>query len=277
VDPFALFGAYMEVTGVPRLEHAASPDPALRGKTLGLINGSSWITLWSSWFGRRLLPGVKLVNAGNEAVQLSFMAAHRRGDPVPPDANIKAFARTAVDLVSLYPVDAILITCSTMNRAWPAVQEAVHPWGVPVVQIDQPMMERAVAAGRRILVVATHGPTVENTRALLQETAKAKGVSVEVECAITEEAFHLLGEGDIRGHNDAIARLLRGRLGGETGQQAGGRFDAVVLAQLSMSIFALSFPDPVASFGVPVLTSGEEGFRRAGEVLRAAPGRAPRC
>jgi glutamate racemase len=269
VDPFALFSAYMEVTGVPRLEHAESTDPGLRGKTLGLINGSSWITLWSSWFGRKLLPGVKLVNAGNEAVQLSFMAAHRRGEPVPPAANIQAFARTAVDLVSLHPVDAILITCSTMNRAWPAVQEAVRPWEVPVVQIDQPMMESAVAAGKRILAVATHGPTVDNTRALLQETAEARGASVEVECAITEEAFHLLGNGDIRGHNEAIANLLRGRL-------RGGGFDAVVLAQLSMSVFALSFPDAIGAFGVPVLTSGEEGFRRAGEVLRTAAGKSRR-
>jgi hypothetical protein len=206
------------------------------------------------------------------------MAAHRRGEPVPPPANIEAFARTAVDLVKLCPVDAILVTCSTMNRAWPAVQEAVRPWGVPVVQIDQPMMERAVISGKRILAIATHGPTVENTRALLRETAEARGVRVEVECAITEEAFHLLGAGDIRGHNEEIARLLRRELAGgkSTGRTAGGpgvgRFDAVVLAQLSMSVFALSFPDPVAAFGVPVLTSGEEGFRRAGEVLRAAAG-----
>jgi hypothetical protein len=265
-DPLELFGRYMAVTGVPRLEHGQGPDPDLQGRSLGLLNGSSWISLWANWFGRQLLPGVKLVNVGNEAVQLNFMAAHRRGEPVPPTANIETFARYAVDLVTLSPVDALLVTCSTMNRAWPAVREAVRPWGIPVIQIDQPMMARAAREGKRILAVATHGPTVESTRSLLLETAAESGLSVEVECAITEEAFHLLGDGDVRGHNECIARLLTRTL-------AGAPFDVVVLAQLSMSVFAFSYPDRVAAFGVPVLTSGEEGFRRVGDVLRAAPRR----
>ncbi len=266
VDPLDLFDSYMRVTGVPSLEHAVAPDPQLAGKTLGLLNGSSWISLWSTWFGRQLLPGVKLVNAGNEAVQLSFMAAHRAAKQVPPAENIEAFARTAVDLARLHPVDAILLTCSTMNRAWPSVRDAVQPWGIPVIQIDQPMMERAVAEGSRILAIATHGPTVESTRALLRETAEAAGRSVQVECAVTEEAFQRLGAGDARGHNEAVARVIRKEL-------AAGRFDVVVLAQLSMSVFAFSWPDRQAAFGLPVLTSGEEGFRRAGEVLRAKPRR----
>jgi hypothetical protein len=49
-----------------------------------------------------------------------------------------------------------------------------------------------------------------------------------------------------------------------------------VLAQLSMSLFLLSFPEPEAEFGVPVFTSGQCGFERAAEVLRRAsprPGR----
>ena len=264
LDPFSLFAAYMKVTGVPRLDPPPAPDPRLQGKSLGLINGSSWITLWATWFGRQLLPGVRLVNAGNEAVQLNFMAAHRRGEPVPPRENIDAFARYAVDLATFFPVDAILVTCSTMNRAYPAVQDAVRSRGIPVVQIDQPMMEKAARTGRRVLAVATHGPTVENTKALLTETADSLGRSVEVECAVTEDAFHLLGAGDIRGHNEAIARLVRDKL-------TAGRFDSVVLAQLSMSVFAFSYPDRVAAFGVPVLTSGEEGFLRMREVLLATP------
>ncbi len=257
-----LFDAYMRVTGTPSLEHDSSAEPGLRGRTLGLLNGSAWIMLWSNWFGRRILPGVKLVNAGNDAVQLSFMAAHRRGEPVPPRRNVEAFARTAVDLATLHAVDAILITCSTMNRAFPAVEEAVRPYGVPVVQIDQPMMERAVGLGERILVVATHGPTVENTRALLLETAARLGRTVQVEGATVAEAFDQLGAGRTRDHNETIARAIRAAT-------SRGRFDCAVLAQLSMSVFALSYPDRPAAFGLPVLTSGEEGFSRMRAVLAA--------
>ena len=39
------------------------------------------------------------------------------------------------------------------------------------------------------------------------------------------------------------------------------------LAQLSMSVFLLSHPDPVAEFGVPVLTSGQCGFEHMGDLL----------
>ncbi len=62
---------------------------------------------------------------------------------------------------------------------------------VPVVQIDEAMMEKAVETGGKILIVATHGPTVKSTQALL------------------EEAFDLLGKGDIEGHNEVIARAIR--------------------------------------------------------------------
>jgi Asp/Glu/hydantoin racemase len=266
IDPIRLFGDYMKIAGVPSLDHESSPDAGLEGKTLGLINGASWISLWSCWFGRLLLPGVKLVNVGNEAVQLNFMRAHKAGEQVPPALNIDLFARFAEDTTSLYPVDAILITCSTMNRAYPAVREAVKSRGVPVVQIDEPMMEKAAGAGKRILAIATHGPTVENTKALLLETAARMGREIVVECAIVEEAFSLLGKGDIRAHNEAIARILRDRMKRD-------RFDAVVLAQLSMSVFAFSYPDRLGAFGAPVLTSGEEGFLRMREILRARPRR----
>jgi len=43
----------------------------------------------------------------------------------------------------------------------------------------------------------------------------------------------------------------------------------VVLAQLSMSVFSFSHPNPIAEFGVKVLNSGETGFQRAGEVLQS--------
>lgn len=255
-----LFSMYMQVTGVPTLEATAAPDPALQGKKLGLVNGSSWIALWTNFFGRRILPGVKLINAGNEAVQLNFMDAHRKGLSCPPQINIDLFASHARDLVRLFGVDAILITCSTMNRAAGTVRDAMAEYGVPVVQIDEAMMETAVEAGGRILVVATHGPTVKSTRALLEETAARLGKQVLFAGATVEEAFHLLGEGDIAGHNEVVASAIREASARE-------KIDIVVLAQLSMTVFKLSYPDCVPVFGVPVLTSGETGFERVKQIL----------
>jgi Asp/Glu/hydantoin racemase len=260
-DPVELFSMYMKVTGVPSLADPPCDDPRLRGKTLGIVDGSTWINLWSSYFGSRLLPGVKLINVGNGAVQLNFMRAHHGGEPCPPAENIERFVSYARDLVQLHGVDAVLISCSTMNRAAGAVREAMATHNVPVVQIDEAMMEQAVQRGGTVLVVATHGPTVKSTQALLDETASRLGGKVDVVGATVEQAFELLGEGRIREHNDVIADAIRGAT-------AKHDITTVVLAQLSMTVFVLTYPESKATFGVPVLTSGETGFQRAGEVLR---------
>ena len=144
IDPVRLFGDYMNVTGVPTLAPADGPDPKLYGKKLGVVNGASWVSLWSAYFGRLMLPTVQIINVGNEAIQLKFMEAHRQGRPCPPQINIDLFCRYARDLFDLMKVDAILISCSTMNRAFRQVSEHMKDVGVPVVQIDEAMMEQAV-------------------------------------------------------------------------------------------------------------------------------------
>lgn len=260
-DPIRWFAETLRLTGVAHTAPETRGEPGLVGKRLGLINGSSWITPWASYFGRLFAPGAHLVNVGNEAVQINFMEAHERHAPTPPQPNIDAFVRYARDLAELGHVDAILITCSTMNRSYPAVVEAVRPWHIPVIQIDRPMMERAVRHGGRTLVIATHGPTVASTQALLQETAAESGAAIAFEGMTVEDAWHRLAEGDVQGHNDLIACAIRD-------QQAAGRIDSVVLAQLSMTVLLLSHPDPFAEFGIPVFTSGQCGFERVAEVLR---------
>jgi aspartate/glutamate racemase len=260
LDAVRLFSDYLKLTGVAHTGAEPEGDPALLGKRLGLLNGSSWVTLWSNYFGRRYLPGVHLVNVGNEAVQINFMEAHAAGLPTPPQSNIDTFVRYARDLVELARVDAVLITCSTMNRAYPQVQEALAADGVPVIPIDRPMMERAAKQGGQILVIATHGPTVTSTQALLQETAAELGCEVSFSGLTVEEAWEHLAVGDVQGHNQALAEAIRHH-------QQTEAIGSVVLAQLSMSVLLLDYPDPVAEFGVPVFTSGQCGFEYVRELL----------
>lgn len=91
-DPIRLFSDYVAVTGIGRLEPEPNGDPMLLGKRLGLINGACWITLWCDYFGKLYLPGVQLVNAGNDAVQLNFTRAFANGEPYPPQSDIEVFA-----------------------------------------------------------------------------------------------------------------------------------------------------------------------------------------
>jgi len=260
-DPLRFFADAVRLSEVPTLEPDPRAEAALKGKRLGLLNGASWVVPWCNYFGRLHLPGVQLVHAANDAVQLSFMDAHKRGAPCPPQRNIEIFAQAARDLVDLASVDAVLITCSTMNRSYPVVARAVT---VPVVQIDMPMMEAAVRQGGRVLVLATHGPTVESTRALLVETAERLGARVEHVGVTVERAWECLAVGDVAGHN-ALLRLAIDEA------RARDRIDCAVLAQLSMSVFVLSYPDAESEIGLPVHCSGEHGFRRVRELLSSLP------
>jgi aspartate/glutamate racemase len=262
-DPLRYFSEAVRLTGVAHTGPEKAGRPGLLGKRLGLINGASWITPWVNYFGRLYLPGVHLLNLGNEAVQINFMEAHEKGLPTPPPSNIDAFVRYAVDLAELGRVDAILITCSTMNRSYQAVAKRMEAYGVPVLQIDRPMMERAVRHGGRCLVLATHGPTVASTQALLRETAVELGAAIDFTGSTVEESWSRLAEGDVEGHNRLLAERIRSIMQAEP-------LDLVVMAQLSMTVFLLTFPDPRAEFGVPVLTSGQCGFEHAAELLEKA-------
>ena len=259
-EAIRLFSDYLRVTGVAHTGPELQGDPRLVGKRLGLLNGSSWITLWANYFGHIYLPGVHLVNAGNEAVQINFMEAHSAGLPSLPAANLSAFMRYALDLVELGHVNALLITCSTMNRTYPQVSEALRHYNVPVYQIDRPMMERAVDHGGRVLVIATHGPTVESSQALLREVAGETGRSVSLTAALVPAAWDALAKGDVAEHNAILNKTIRDHIRSE-------EIGCVVLAQLSMTVFLLSHPDPLKEFGIPVYTSGQCGFEAVREIL----------
>ena len=259
--PIDWFSDTLRLTGVAHTDPETEGKPAFIGKRLGLLNGSSWITPWANYFGRLFVPGAHLINVGNEAVQINFMEAHQRGLPTPPQSNIDAFVRYARDLAELGHVHAILITCSTMNRSFPAVVEAMQPYAIPVIQIDRPMMESAVRHGGTTLVIATHGPTVASTQSLLRETADELKTTIAFAGDTVEAAWHRLAEGNVQGHNEILAKVIRER-------QKSGKIDSVVLAQLSMTVFLLTYPDPLREFGIPVFTSGQCGFERVAEVFR---------
>jgi Asp/Glu/hydantoin racemase len=263
-DALRFFSEHLKLTGVAHTGPEPSGNPDLLGKRLGLLNGSSWITPWSNFFGRVYLPGVHLINAGNEAIQISFMKAHQNGLPVPPHSNIEVFTRMAIDLVELAEVDAILITCSTMNRSHNLVQAALDHYKVPVIQIDRPMMEKAILHGGKTLVVATHGPTVKSTQALLIEVAESMGQSITFSGLEVEDAWHCLASGDVERHNKLLANGIRLAIQKE-------KIDSVVLAQLSMTVFLLTYPDPIAEFGVPIFSSGKCGFEHMKELLVQMP------
>ncbi len=60
-----------------------------------------------------------------------------------------------------------------------------------------------------VLVIATHGPTVESTHALLREMAEETGQAVSLTGALVERAWDRLASGDVEEHNAILAEAIR--------------------------------------------------------------------
>jgi len=117
----------------------------------------------------------------------------------------------------------ILVTCSSMGRAVEASRVLA---GVPVLRVDEPMADKAVATGSRIGVVATLPSTLEPTAALIKSRAEAAGKPIELIARLVDGAFEAVMCGDTGKHDGLIAQALR---------ELAKKVDVIVLAQASMA------------------------------------------
>ena len=148
----------------------------------------------------------------------------------------------------------VLCTCSTVG---PGADDAAARAGVPILRVDRPMAEAAVAAGRRIAVAATLATTIGPTVGLVEDAGVRAGKAVEVRSVVFAEARARLVAGDEEAHHRIVAEGLHAAAAGT---------DAIVLAQASMTP-ALAL---CAGVRVPLLTSPRSGLEAAIAAWRAA-------
>lgn len=186
-------------------------------------------------------PGADIFNILDEAL---FTA------PVKGDAYVQerfiALARYAADT----PVDAILFTCSAFGTAIEAAGSAVSP--IPVLKPNEAMIEAAVAAGGRIGLLATFGPTLGTMpREFPPGTLSAK--------ALAEGAFAALNARDHALHQQLIVETALRDLAG---------CDVIALAQSSMAPAA---PAVAAATGKLVLTAPATAVAKLRRLLEPGP------
>jgi Asp/Glu/hydantoin racemase len=128
-----------------------------------------------------------------------------------------------LESAELAGADYIMVTCSSIG---PAVEAGAKLMGVPVLRVDQPMADQAVATGKRIGVIATLSTTLEPTADLIQRRAEKAGKKIELTSRLVEGAFEALMAGDAATHDAKVAAALK-----ELSQQV----DVIVLAQASMA------------------------------------------
>lgn len=163
-----------------------------------------------------------------------------------------------VKLAETHGSDCFLLACSSVGPAADLARQAVK---MPVLKIDEPMAEAAVAKGRRIAVIATVSTTLKPTRDLIEKAAQKSGTRIEVETFLCDKAFDVLSKGDVAGHN----RILIGDI-----VERAAEFDVVVLAQASMTNILPSLPQGILD---KVLTSPRLGVERTAEVLKSLAAR----
>src|SRR5512147_2295485 len=146
--------------------HSMKKD--LKGKKLGIIHAALITTRAVQRFIDEVIPEVEVVHWVDDTIQNTNFACE---PGTIPRKNYAKFVQAALSQQE-YGVDLILLACSTFNRAAEYARPMID---VPILQIDRPMMDLAVANGSRIGLLATVPTTVPASERLLRLAAEEAG------------------------------------------------------------------------------------------------------
>ena len=222
----------------------------LTGRTLGVIHAGTWVAATGLRFHELIMPEVQLAHICDDTLELAFRAAGVGKIPPYNYYRVATYARFLQD----FGADVIMMGCSTMDRA---VEHARPLTDVPILQIDRPMMDKAVQDGSRIGLLATLDTTIPSSTRLLEEAAKDAGREITIEQLFSAAAFAALRRGDQASHDEILLDIIKANQ---------DKLDAIVMAQLSMAVLD---ERTHGKFRIPVYNSGREGWTRAREMLEA--------
>jgi Asp/Glu/hydantoin racemase len=208
----------------------------MKRKKLGLVHTSATLVPVFGQLCKEKLPNVDVFNIADDSLVKGIREAGSL------TATIARRVANYLESAELAGADYIMVTCSSIG---PAVEAAAKLMGVPVLRVDQPMADKAVAAGKKIGVIATLSTTLEPTADLIHRRAVIAGKQIELTSKLVEGAFDALMAGDGATHDAKVAAALK---------ELSTQVDVIVLAQASMArvVDALSPEDKrVPTFASP--------------------------
>ena len=207
----------------------------MKKKRLGLVHTSATLVPVFAALCKEKLPNVEVFNIADDSLVKGIREAGSL------TATIARRVANYLESAELAGADYIMVTCSSIG---PAVEAGAKLMGVPVLRVDQPMADQAVATGKRIGVIATLSTTLEPTADLISRRAAIAGKKIELTAKLCDGAFEALMSGDAATHDVKVAAALK-----ELSQQV----DVIVLAQASMARVVESLS--AADKRVPILAS----------------------
>jgi aspartate/glutamate racemase len=204
-------------------------------RRLGLLHTSATLVPVFEQLCKARLPGVSVFNLVDDSL-IKDAIAHGQLRPITARRVVQHVA-AAEDAGA----DFIMVTCSSIGRA---VETAAGLASVPVLRVDRPMADHAVATASRIGVIATLPTTLEPTADLLRRRAAAARKDIELSSRLCEGAFDALMSGNAARHDALVATAL---------EELAAQVDLIALAQASMARVVDGLP--TGSCRVPVLAS----------------------
>lgn len=97
--------------------------------------------------------------------------------------------------------DRLVLTCSSLS---PAVDVLATELSIPLVKIDRPMVQAAVARRRPFVILATNPSTADPLRLIVEAESRRTGVPAEWRYVLLDRAFAALNRGDSAAHDDEV-------------------------------------------------------------------------
>jgi len=150
--------------------------------------------------------------------------------------------------------DVAICTSTMFEPAIPVCEKFVS---IPILRINEPMCEQALAEGHRICVLGTFERAIAAVASLLQEVAGRRDHTLHMITKHVPEAVEQLDMGDWEMHNRLFVEAVKDLV---------GRCDALIIAQLSLLPLV---PALKCAIDVPVFGCAEPLIARLSKMARA--------
>ncbi|HIS41476.1 MAG TPA: aspartate/glutamate racemase family protein [Candidatus Limiplasma pullicola] len=186
------------------------------------------------------LPGVETLHIADSGLVADII---RSGEITPA---VRRRLMYQFESAAAAGADAIVCACSSVGEI---AEMADTLLDVPVIRIDQAMIDEAVATYDRIGVLASVESTIGPTTACIRRAARRAGRDVTIAAKVAQGAYQAQAQGNREEHDRLLMACAR---------EMNEGIDVLLLAQGSMARMEQPLAD---ALGKPVLSSPERCMR----------------